>query len=368
MSSQVRPRIVAMCVMAFALTVVPNVRAQTRSAMPDSVRAYLDSALQIMHKVLGADTVDWDALRDSLYQRAEGAVRPVDAYRSIRWALRTLNPHSFLQLSSELRERERARTPESEANTSASTGARRVYSPFSNERVPAAELLALADGQVGRLRVPAFSGAQLTAFADTLESLVRELDSADVCGWIVDLRGNGGGNMWPMLAGLGPILGEGKLGEFHGPDGLTGTWYYENGASGIRPRDGEVNENARVSGEPYRVLGTPPVAVLFDGGTASSGEAVAIAFIGRENTRSFGVPSYGFTTANNGFRLPDQANIVLTVGVDADRHGRAYPTALQPDVIVPITDGELPEMPPPGIDPQERAALAWLAEQASCGR
>jgi hypothetical protein len=28
----------------------------------------------------------------------------------------------------------------------------------------------------------------------------------------VDLRGNGGGNMWPMLAGVGPVLGEGIVG------------------------------------------------------------------------------------------------------------------------------------------------------------
>ena len=34
------------------------------------------------------------------------------------------------------------------------------------------------------------------------------------------LRGNGGGNMWPMIAGVGPLLGEGPLGYFIGPIGI----------------------------------------------------------------------------------------------------------------------------------------------------
>jgi len=38
-------------------------------------------------------------------------------------------------------------------------------------------------------------------------------DRDDLIGWIVDLRGNGGGNMWPMLAGVGPVLGEGVVGS-----------------------------------------------------------------------------------------------------------------------------------------------------------
>ena len=37
-------------------------------------------------------------------------------------------------------------------------------------------------------------------------------DRPGLIGWIVDLRTDGGGNMWPMMAGLGPILGEGIMG------------------------------------------------------------------------------------------------------------------------------------------------------------
>ncbi len=215
---------------------------------------------------------------------------------------------------------------------------------------------------------PSFGGSRLTEFADRIEGYVRELDEAGACGWIVDLRGNGGGNMWPMLAGIGSVLGQGDIGQFHGPDGLEGTWFYREGASGIVAPDGEVITTARVSGEPYRLGGSPPVAVMFDGGTGSSGEATAIAFLGRPNVRTFGMPSFGFTTANDGYRLPDGANMVLTVGVDADRNGVAYYDRLEPDERVTIVPGNtIPESAPPSDqDPQIRAALAWLAEQQAC--
>lgn len=40
-------------------------------------------------------------------------------------------------------------------------------------------------------------------------------------------------NMWPMLAGVGPVLGEGaRLGGFMDASGSITHWFYMNGASG----------------------------------------------------------------------------------------------------------------------------------------
>src|SRR4051812_15802719 len=47
-----------------------------------------------------------------------------------------------------------------------------------------------------------------------IQQQIKELETHAPCGWIVDIRGNRGGSMWPMLAGVGPILGEGLVGEF----------------------------------------------------------------------------------------------------------------------------------------------------------
>jgi hypothetical protein len=164
-----------------------------------------------------------------------------------------------------------------------------------------------------------------------------------LAGWIVDLRGNGGGNMWPMLAGLGPVLGTGVLGWFLDPDGGASAWEYRNGAawSGgvmVQPVD-----------DPYTLRRpNPKVAVLVDNGVASSGEATFIAFRGRAATRSFGVATCGVSTANQGFRLSDGALLNLTVAVMADRARTPYGEQVVPDEIVDGTTAVV------------HRAVAWL--------
>jgi hypothetical protein len=53
--------------------------------------------------------------------------------------------------------------------------------------------------------------------------------------------------------------------------------------------------------------------------TASSGEAIVVAFRGRPQTRSFGEPTDGVPTANDTFPLSDGALLVLTVAVDSEK-------------------------------------------------
>ena len=111
----------------------------------------------------------------------------------------------------------------------------------------------------------------------------------------------------------------------------------------------------------------PPVAVLFDRGTASSGEVVAVSFAGRDNARSFGARTYGFTTSNQTFTMPDGATLVVTTGIEGDRTGRQYPEGVEPDEIVPIVPEGVPvPATPPAADPQLDAALGWLLRQPGC--
>ena len=78
----------------------------------------------------------------------------------------------------------------------------------------------------------------------------------------------------------------------------------------------------------------PPVAVLTDSLTASSGEAITIAFRARPGARSFGQPTFGVSTANAAFGLSDGAAIFLTVATMADRSGALYGGELVPDSLV----------------------------------
>jgi hypothetical protein len=294
--------------------------------------AYLEAALTIMQQyALHRSTIDWPTLRTRAAGLAEGAQTPADTYLAIRAALVGLGDlHIFLMLPNEV--------------TALQSGQRDT----TNES-PVGEVL---DTTIGYIRLPAFVGSEWAAiaYATHVQELVRELDGANPCGWIVDLSDNGGGNMWPMLAGIGPILGEGSVGAFVGADGQTETWFYHDGQAGV--------DNQPMIHLPspayHRKQSLPVVAVLTNGITASSGEAIAIAFRGRPDTRSFGASTRGLSTSNATHRLSDGAMIVLTEGVDADRTGQQYGDALAPDE--PIADTTM-------VRP---AALAWLHAQPAC--
>jgi len=98
---------------------------------------------------------------------------------------------------------------------------------------------------------------------------------------------------------------------------------------------------ARVSESADVAMGeSVPLAVLIGPQTASSGEAVAVAFRGRPHTVIFGQRSRGLSTSNNQFRLSDGAILNLSVSVFADRQGRRYGDELDPDVAVPSADAQ----------------------------
>lgn len=94
-------------------------------------------------------------------------------------------------------------------------------------------------------------------FATDLQRVIASLEASKPCGWVIDLRANGGGNMWPMLAGIGPLVGAGRLGSFKDPDGRGGSWSYENGEA---KSDGRPLARSLKAAVTLHVE-TPPVAV-----------------------------------------------------------------------------------------------------------
>ena len=211
----------------------------------------------------------------------------------------------------------------------------------------------LAPG-IAYLELPEMSGTadQAAAYAAAAQRRIRELDRGDTRGWVVDLRRNGGGNMWPMLAGIGPLAGEGALGSFVYPDRVE-RWGYRAGRAFLGRQAMALVDDPYAPGHP------PPVAVLTSRLTASSGEFVLLAFRGRPRARSFGEPTAGKPTANDDVILRDGAGLLLTAALGADRTGRAYDGAVVPDQLVAA---DWTRLGGPG-DPVLHAALGWLREQ-----
>ncbi|MDX8148239.1 S41 family peptidase [Lentzea sp. BCCO 10_0061] len=181
-------------------------------------------------------------------------------------------------------------------------------------------------------------------------TVLRGLIAGRPTGWVVDLRGNRGGDMHPMLTVVAPLLGEGERGRFIGPDGDPTSW-------GVRR--GHVYNGGNTAFRWRRVPAarTEPVAVLTDRHTASSGEAVLISFLGARNVRTFGEPTAGYATANQTFKLEDGSRLAITTAYMADRTGRTYGNE-------PIAPHEHATNPDGTHDRVLDTAIAWLAQQA----
>ncbi len=98
---------------------------------------------------------------------------------------------------------------------------------------------------------------------------------------IIDLRGNGGGNMYPMLVLASDSFSAKAVSVYFASVGGTEDdwWFYQQG-SADEMNVGRETVNATIRNSPLTLPSPPPVALLVDGGTASSGEATAISFIG----------------------------------------------------------------------------------------
>jgi carboxyl-terminal processing protease len=191
--------------------------------------------------------------------------------------------------------------------------------------------------------------------ADSLQELIARLDNKGggdrgVTKWIIDLRKNAGGNCWPMLAGIGPLLGDGICGYFvNGTERIPIS--YRNGAA----FQGK-HVLCRVSKEGYRTQRQPKSIVVLTGKrTISAGEIVALAFKGREQAYLLGEPTAGLTTANATYSLSDRSMLVLTVCREADYLGRICEGSILPDRIIrPASVGPVDE------DTVKSAAVDWL--------
>lgn len=290
-----------------------------------TAREVFDVAIEaIKSRALHRDRIDWGKTDADLRARLAAGSGASAAYPLLRELIGALGDgHSFLMPPQTTREN--------------AGNAKRSFEPVVK---PLA-------GAIGYVAVPGFSGgddAEREAFAREIVEHIAALAPNASAGWVVDLRGNSGGTMWPMLAGLRPLLGAGEIGgNVSAPGRPARPWRLEQ-------------RMPKAANWPQPDLSAAKVAVLIGPGTSSSGEAVAIAFSGRARTRSFGQPSDGRSTSNETIALPDGGSLLLTTAAFADRSGKVFGGKIEPDVTVPAGDG---------ADPVLAAAHAWLADGAS---
>ncbi|MBM7782938.1 S41 family peptidase [Arthrobacter tumbae] len=303
-----------------------SVEASPSPEPKEHVRAYMLQALSFIEEnsyhVATTLHADWEQVEQSALERTFEAQTTEDTYPVIADVLRkATGDHSFLLTPDEIAA---AKSGEREAPSSIMVGR-----------------------GIATLTIPAFNetaGGLVTEYVNSAIEEIAAQDAEVACGWIVDLRGNGGGNMFPMLLSVAPFMPDGHVMSFS--DG-TGEETQVSLADMSVSLDGETQlSSARAPPE----LSNQPLAVLQSGDTASSAEATLISLLSRDNVRSFGGPSAGYATGNVSTRLPDGAMLAVTQSQMLSPDGTPHSGPIAPNE--------------PTDDPKQ-AAVDWLTTQCS---
>lgn len=210
--------------------------------------------------------------------------------------------------------------------------------------------------EISYIRIPSFrvyESKHLTDFAQSLADKVHLLSKKGKKGFIIDLRLNGGGNIYPMLSGLGALLGDQIVGyETDINDSIRRTWGIKNGNFII---GGYQTTQVKPRSAPG--LKSIPVVVLLGPVTKSAGSMVAIAFKGRPHTFFIGEPTAdGYTTSNGYFQFAHNLTLNFATNYVADRNRRVYKTTVNPDFQIQEGDNFDSLLK----DEKIKAAIKWL--------
>lgn len=237
------------------------------------------------------------------------------------------------------------------------------YPSYQDPEMPAAERVMkksnvkfdykTLEGGVRYLKIASIPvGADIEKEAQKIRSAIETLSREQSPLWIVDLRYATEGDLEPMIAGMGPLLGEGLIATvIDGKKKIRKLYEVHNGRFYDNQR---LVVNLPVFTQDIR---SAKVAVLTSKYTAGGAEILAIAMKGRKNTRFFGERTAGQITGTNYIQINKDLVMSISDSQYHDRKGNSYKENVKPDSFITFV---------PGVDDsKDRAitdAMAWLID------
>lgn len=322
-------------------------------------RALLAEAIAVLRAApsMGGEPIDWTAAGERLGAGLAPGAAPGEAHRAIAEAVALLNdPHArFVAPAPPVNPAKapahgdgQGAAPESGAPSVSEPAAHRPAVPTRPEGRMLEEGIAYV--VVPMCAAPGVDG--LRAYAQELRATLARLAKEEPKGWALELRFNGGGNVWPMLLGLQPLLGDGGHATSVVGAGVTQVFGCTGNEAWLET-DGKREVQLALPDAPPAEPIRGPVAALIGPWTMSSGEMIALAFKGR--ARLMGEPTAGLTTVTYPFPLSDGSTLSLPTSRMGDRDGVAANGAIEPDEAVAI--GEWPT----AEDEVACAAARWVS-------
>ena len=308
-------------------------------AQPSEAKRLLDTTIKIMKQnAVNSKKVNWAVVQQNAYKRADTSVGS-----AIQYLYQSLNDYHgwFFYGDNRIDWKPKKNV---------------VSDSIINEWKKGVKAQTfLLDGNIGYLRVPTIVFAdqvELDKKAQNLNDSLCHLLQKNIKGIILDVRLNGGGTMFPMILGLEQLLGDRKLGSFHGKK--TESWTLKNDKFYVDTMlRASITPKCSVNAENI------PVVLLTSSQTGSSGEFLIIGFKGRKNTILLGEKTIGYITSTQGYPLDAvRSYMIISTSYGADRNGKLYTTAITPDIKINAPDkfNDIPN------DEKVKAAVKWIKQ------
>lgn len=312
---------------------------------PDSLVKHIDTVLNILQKnSLYSGNVNWKVLRKEVLAKSAKATNKAETFPALTVAFKKLKDHHANYYIGD-----------SSFRLEDTMLLKRQDDSLKAEWARGARIKTFMIGDIAYVNVPTLTGGKqevIDKYANWIYDGVAKLAALKPKGWIIDLRLNVGGNIRPMMAGLGAFFKDGTVG-----------YYLDRFGKTIEPssfKNGEfLMENQVTAGIINKIpsLANEKVAVLIGAGTASSGEIAAVFLSTRKNTKLFGEMTAGLTNTTNGFVFDnDNAYFLLTVASLADKNKKRLSNYVMPDIKVKANN----MFSNPEQDNTVKAAIAWL--------
>ena len=284
----------------------------------DSIKLFVDKSIELI-KLNSINTENIELIKDELYSKCQNLNSLDNVAPLYEEVFKLLNDyHGNLTYKGKNYGWKKA---PSSSNTY-------LKGKLNNEKTVFSRII---DKKVGYIRIPGnndFAFKKVDSIANDILSHINNINSNKIEGWIIDLRLNTGGNMYPILLGLKEFIGNDIVfgGFKNSKNEFTGKWEVKNGKMLI-----DNIELVRSTHLDYPIKEDISIIILTSCYTASAGEMTAISLIGRKNTYLVGEPSANYTTAVQGFAINKSAGINLSTDYVVDRNFKIYKTSIEPD-------------------------------------
>ncbi|NVK52189.1 MAG: S41 family peptidase [Flavobacteriaceae bacterium] len=193
----------------------------------------------------------------------------------------------------------------------------KIYNQIQSGQIYKFKATMLQDS-IGYVRIVGLPMGDNQKMSTEIQDAACRINEQGAKKWIIDLRYNGGGNMFPMIEGIATVVGDGFVG---GTKGLTDE---ESSVWKIKDGDFYYDEQTVALKNKCYLTKQPKVAVLLSPYTASSGEALAVILKNRPNTRFFGGKTMGLVTVTDWKQIDSLTMMSISVSYYKDRNNNVY--------------------------------------------